>query len=77
MPTYLYETLPASPDEVIERFEVKQSFSETALTVHPSTGAPVRRVISGGIGLVTKSESTSPGAGPGCGPANCGCGKFN
>jgi predicted nucleic acid-binding Zn ribbon protein len=77
MPTYLYETLPASPDEVIERFEVKQSFAEPALTAHPETGAPVRRVISGGIGLMTKSESSLPQAGPGCGPANCGCGRFS
>ena len=77
MPTYLYETLPSSPDEIIEQFEVKQSFSEPALTSHPATGAPVRRVISGGIGLMTKSENTMPGAGPGCGPGNCGCGKFS
>jgi predicted nucleic acid-binding Zn ribbon protein len=77
MPTYLYETLPSAPDEAIEQFEVKQSFSEPPLTAHPTTGAPVRRVISGGIGLMTKSEHSVPTAGPGCGPANCGCGKFS
>jgi predicted nucleic acid-binding Zn ribbon protein len=77
MPTYLYETLPSAPDEAIQQFEVKQSFSEAPLTAHPTTGAPVRRVISGGIGLMTKSENSVPNAGPGCGPANCGCGKFS
>ena len=77
MPTYLYETVPASPDEAIDRFEMKQSFSDPALVVHPNTGAPVRRVISGGIGLMTKSENSLPDAGPGCGPANCGCGRFS
>ena len=77
MPTYLYETLPTAPDEIIEQFEVKQSFSEAPLTAHPATGAPVRRVISGGIGLMTRSENSLPQNGPGCGPANCGCGKFS
>ena len=77
MPTYLYETVPGSPDESIDRFEVRQSFSEPPLSVHPSTGAPVRRVISGGIGLMTKSENSLPEAGPGCEPANCGCGRYS
>jgi predicted nucleic acid-binding Zn ribbon protein len=76
MPTYLYETV-ASESETVERFEVKQSFSEPALTRHPESGAPVRRVISGGIGLMTKSENSLPEAGPGCGPSNCGCGRFS
>lgn len=77
MPTYLYETLPETPGEGIDRFEVKQSFSEAPLSVHPTTGAPIRRVISGGLGLMTKSENSFPEAGPGCGPANCGCGRFS
>lgn len=77
MPTYLYETVPSSSDDVIERFELKQSFAEAPLTAHPETGAPVRRVISGGIGLMTKGEVSLPEPGPGCGPANCGCGRFS
>ena len=77
MPTYLYETIPSAPDESVDRFEFKQSFSEQALTVHPKTGAPVRRVISGGIGLMTKSENSLPEPGPGCGPSTCGCGRFS
>ena len=77
MPTYLYETVPSSSHDVVERFELKQSFSDAPLTAHPETGAPVRRVISGGLGLMTKSENSLPEPGPGCGPANCGCGRFS
>jgi len=40
MPTYVYETISPSP----ERFEVRQGFGEPALTTHPKTGTPVRRV---------------------------------
>lgn len=47
MPTYVYESvLPdgqsGPPGEV---FEVTQRMSEPALTQHPETGQPVRRVI--------------------------------
>lgn len=77
MPTYLYETVPTSPDEAIDRFEIKQGFSDAPLAVHPTTGAPVRRVISGGIGLLTRSEHSLPEPGPGCGPETCGCGRFS
>ena len=58
MPTYLYETIATRPDQAVDQFEVKQSFSEEPLQVHPTTGAPVRRVISGGLGLMTKSENS-------------------
>lgn len=78
MPTYLYETVPDSPAVPPERFEVRQGFSDPALEVHPATGAPVRRVISGGMGLVMKSAAGAslPEAAPGCGPGSCGCGRF-
>src|SRR5438093_12371835 len=43
MPIYVYEVV--QPDgEGGEQFEVIQSMSETALTTHPETGEPVRRV---------------------------------
>jgi predicted nucleic acid-binding Zn ribbon protein len=77
MPTYLYETIPGAPGESVDRFEMKQSFSDQPLTAHPKTGVPVRRVISGGIGLMTKSENSLPDPGPDCGPSNCGCGRFS
>jgi len=78
VPTYLYETIPALTDETVDRFEMRQSFSDEPLKVHPDTGVPVRRVISGGIGLMTRSSETSlPEPGPGCGPESCGCGRFS
>lgn len=78
MPTYLYETIPAIPTEQVERFQLRQGFNDPPLVVHPDTGAPVRRVISGGMGLVNKGRDSSalPEAGPGCGPGSCGCGRF-
>ncbi|MEI6560546.1 MAG: zinc ribbon domain-containing protein [Verrucomicrobiota bacterium] len=72
MPTYIYETI----EEPNLQFEVKQSMHDTPLTHHPETGAPVRRVISGGYGLLQKSVS-KPASKPqrhGCG-GGCGCGN--
>lgn len=76
MPTYTYETIPATPDAAPERFEWRQKMDEPALQAHPETGAPVRRVISGGIGLMGLGDKSLPEPGPGCGPGNCGCGRF-
>jgi hypothetical protein len=43
MPLYVYEVV--LPDgSAGEEFEVLQSMNEPALTVHPETGAPVRRM---------------------------------
>ncbi|MCC6318020.1 MAG: zinc ribbon domain-containing protein [Gemmatimonadaceae bacterium] len=75
MPTYLYETIPA-PDAAAERFEVRQSMSDPPLERHPVTGVPVRRLISGGFGLMNGQEKSMPEPGPGCGPGSCGCGRF-
>ena len=71
MPTYIYETI----DEPNLHFEVKQSMKDAPLTHHPETGAPVRRVISGGYGLLQKSVSkpASKPQGHGC-CGGCGCG---
>ena len=79
MPTYLYETVPSAHTDEVERFELRQSFSDPVLEVHPTTGAPVRRVISGGMGLMSKGGGAAqplPEPGPGCGPGSCGCGRF-
>ena len=73
MPTYTYQTLPASPDAIPRRFEMKQSISDAPLTHDPESGDPVERVITGGRGPLTAvtggSEPTVTG---GCGPS-CGC----
>ena len=78
MPTYLYETVPAASGAIPDRFEVRQGFSDAPLETHPATGAPVRRVISGGLGLMMKGSESAPipSEGPGCGPGSCGCGRF-
>jgi len=44
MPTYVYEIVGREGDEPVY-FEVEQRMADEALTVHPETGEPVRRVI--------------------------------
>lgn len=44
MPKYVYEVILEN-DEGGEQFEVVQPMSDDALTEHPETGQPVRRVI--------------------------------
>jgi predicted nucleic acid-binding Zn ribbon protein len=73
MPTYIYETLSPIP----ERFELRQRFDEPALATRPHTGEPVRRVMSGGLAVLPNGLKSSDGAEPGCGPANCHCGRFS
>jgi predicted nucleic acid-binding Zn ribbon protein len=74
MPTYLYETIVANGAP--RRFEVRQGIDEAPLAVDPETGEAVRRVISGGLGIVTRGEKATSPASPSCGPATCRCGKF-
>ncbi|HEV8363899.1 MAG TPA: hypothetical protein VGQ52_10305 [Gemmatimonadaceae bacterium] len=75
MPTYLYETIPTN-GATAERFELRQSMSDAPLAAHPETGAPVRRVIVGGLGHMSAGDKSLPEPGPGCGPSNCTCGRF-
>lgn len=73
MATYVYETIPQIEGEKPKRFEVKQSMKDAPLTRHPDTGEPVRRVITGGAGLMGMSSSAaSATGGGGCG-SGCGC----
>ncbi len=50
MPTYSYQREDGS------KFELMQRMSDPALTVCPETGQLVKRVISGGAGVVYKGE---------------------
>jgi predicted nucleic acid-binding Zn ribbon protein len=78
MPIYIYETIPDHPHARPRRFEVRQAMDEPPLTADPETGAPVRRVISGGLTTMTKKGTSGlPQPGPGCGPDTCSCGRFN
>ena len=77
MATYLYETIPGRPGEEPVTFEIQQSMKDVPLTKHPETGVPVRRVITGGFGFVSKGSSApppqrTPSSGGGCG-SGCGC----
>jgi hypothetical protein len=52
MPTYIYET--TDPKKPVRRFEVRQSMKDAPLTKDPETGESVRRVISGGLGYMSR-----------------------
>lgn len=74
MPTYIYETIPSNSADEPRRFEVTQRMTDPALTHDPATGKPVRKIISGGIGLKlgvmrrsTVVDKKSPAA------TACGC----
>lgn len=74
MPTYIYETIPSPPGEKPVQFEVEQRMSATALTTHPDTGKPVRRVVTGGAGFLSDRPLGGPAGGgpPGSGPPGSG-----
>ena len=57
MATYIYETIPRKPGERPRRFEAEQKMSDPPLKSDPKTGLPVRRVITGGSGIVTRGTS--------------------
>jgi len=62
MTTYLYETIPAKKGSKPKRYEIEQSMSEDALTHHPETGEPIKRIITGGFGYM-KSKDAGGGGG--------------
>lgn len=76
MPTYIYET--TDPKKPVRRFEVRQSMKDGPLTKDPETGEPVRRVISGGLGYMSRYNAPNHGdmkremGGGSCG-SGCGC----
>ncbi len=74
MATYVYETIPQRAGEPPRRFEVVQSMKDAPLAKDPETGAPVRRVISGGFGIM-RAPGKSPGPNVAAAPAPCspGC----
>ena len=73
MATYVYETIPRQLDEAPRRFEVVQSMKDAPLVRHPDTGEPVKRVITGGFGLMGVSEkSPAPVPAAACRPG-CAC----
>jgi len=75
MAIYTYETVPETPDQPVRTYELRQSMRDDAFTRHPETGEPIRRVITGGLGIMTsgKGAAASPSAGHRCGSGGCGC----
>ena len=77
MAIYTYETIPAAPDLPVHTYEIRQSMKDAALTSHPETGEPIRRVITGGLGFMTSGKGASPApasSGGHCCGGGCGCG---
>lgn len=57
MATYIYETIPTKKGQKPKRYEIQQSMAEDALTKHPETGEPIKRVITGGTGNIFRGTS--------------------
>ena len=64
MPTYVYETIQAAPGDEVRRYEIRQSMKDAALTKHPETGEPIRRIITGGLGLIGVGSRGGPSPAP-------------
>ena len=77
MTTYVYETIPAKKSAPVKRYEFKQSMKDDALRLHPETGEAIRRVVSGGYGILKPGARPAPapsrGGGGCCGGGGCGC----
>ena len=72
MPIYVYET--TDPKKPVRQFELKQSMSDEPLKHDPSTGEPIRRVISGGYGIMQQGKPNVPAPQSHCcNPGGCGC----
>lgn len=75
MAIYVYQTVPATEGEPVRTYEIRQSMKHAALTEHPETKEPIRRVITGGLGIMTSTKGGSappPQGGGGCG-GGCAC----
>ena len=76
MAVYVYETIPDREGGTVRTYEIRQSMKDAALTTHPETGEPIRRVITGGLGVMTSSKggpAPRPASGGACCGGGCGC----
>ena len=71
MAVYTYETIPASADEPVHTYELRQSMRDDAFTHHPETGEPIRRVILGGWGASKGKLKLTETGGDCCGSSGC------
>jgi predicted nucleic acid-binding Zn ribbon protein len=75
MAVYVYETIPVRDGEAVRTYEIRQSMRDSALTKHPQTGEAIRRVITGGLGIMTSSKggpAPRPASGGHCCGGGCG-----
>jgi predicted nucleic acid-binding Zn ribbon protein len=76
MAVYVYQTVPSHEGDAVRTYEIRQSMKDAALTKHPETGEPIRRVITGGLGVMTSSKGAPaprPSSGGACCGGGCGC----
>jgi predicted nucleic acid-binding Zn ribbon protein len=73
MAVYVYETIPGREGDAVQTYEIRQSMKDAALTKHPETGAPIRRVITGGLGILTSTKG-GPAPRRASGGQSCGGG---
>lgn len=75
MTTYVYETIPAKKGAPVRHYEIRQSMKDSAFTTHPETGEAIRRVVTGGYGILKSGEPAPRAAAPSRGHSCCGgCG---
>ena len=60
MPTYVYESIPQIDDEILVRFEVKESLFDRELKIESMRG---RRIAGSGFGIFFKMIGVSDIAG--------------
>ncbi len=76
MATYIYET--TDPKKPVRQFEIQHSMKDAPLTRHPETGEAIRRVITGGFGVMAggniprHADMQRASSGGSCG-TGCGC----
>jgi predicted nucleic acid-binding Zn ribbon protein len=75
MAIYLYETVPTKRGAKPKQYEIRQSMKDEPLTHHPETGEPIKRVITGGYGVINPGSPSQPAssAAHGCARGSCGC----
>jgi hypothetical protein len=73
MATYVYETIPRNPGETPLRFEFQQSMKDPPLSRHPETGQAMKRIVSGGFGIMNAVGKTAPASKAAPAPCSAGC----
>lgn len=73
MTTYLYETIPAKTGGKVTHYEIRQSMKDDALKAHPETGEPIRRVVTGGYGVLTSGKGSPAPSSHSCQSGGCCC----